>query len=119
LLPSETYLTWTEGVSGEGDRLCEPERERERERESGGDVKVTGEECMYCCNEGSCNLYCQPHIIMAFKQRSVRWTGCVAHVGATKMHTTFFVGRCEGKGPFGRRRRGWDSDNKRNLRIRV
>jgi hypothetical protein len=51
-----------------------------------------------------------------FKSRTVRWTGHVAHTGGEQICIQDFVGKLEGKGPFGRPRNGWEVNIKMNLK---
>ncbi|KAJ4433358.1 hypothetical protein ANN_15617 [Periplaneta americana] len=61
-------------------------------------------------------LYSSPDIIRNIKSRRLRWAGHVARMGESRNAYRVFVGRPEGKIPFGRPRRRWEDNIKIDLR---
>jgi hypothetical protein len=57
-------------------------------------------------NEELHNLYFSPNIIRMIKLK-MRWTGHLARMGAKRNTYRILVGKPEGKGPLGKRRRRW------------
>jgi hypothetical protein len=55
------------------------------------------------------DLYSPPNFIAVIKSRRMIWNGHVARIGDKKIAYRIFVGRAEGKRPFGRPSRGWEN----------
>jgi len=53
------------------------------------------------------DLYSLPNIVWEIKSRRMRWAGHVACTGDRRAIYRVWVGKPEGKGPFGRPRRKW------------
>jgi hypothetical protein len=53
------------------------------------------------------NLCCSPSVIRMIKLRRMKWAGHVARMGEERNACRILVGKPEGKGPLGRRRRRW------------
>ena len=68
--------------------------------------EVTGE-CRSLHNVELNDLYSSPNIVWVIKSRRVRWAGHVARIGEERGVYRVLVGKTEGKGPPGRRRRRW------------
>ena len=58
-------------------------------------------------NEELNDLYFSPNIIGVYRERRMKWAGHVACMGDRRSANRGFVGRPEGKRPFGRPRRRW------------
>jgi len=56
-------------------------------------------------NEELNDLYCSPNIVRVIKSRRMRWAGHVARMGESRGVYRVLMGKPEGKGPLGRRRR--------------
>jgi hypothetical protein len=64
-------------------------------------------------NEEFYALYSSPNIIWVIKPRRVTWEGHVARIGESRGAYRIFMGKPEGRRPFGRFRRRW-GDNIKN-----
>jgi 3-oxoacyl-ACP reductase-like protein len=60
-------------------------------------------------------LYCSVNIDRVFKSRRMRWAGHVAPMWERRGAYRVFVGKTEGKRPFGLPRRRWESNIKMDL----
>jgi hypothetical protein len=58
-------------------------------------------------NEELHNLYSSQSIIRMIKPRKMRWGGHVARMGERRNAYRIFMGKLEGRRPFGRPRRRW------------
>jgi hypothetical protein len=67
-------------------------------------------------NEELHSLYLSPDIIRKVKSRQMRWAGHVARMGEERKVYKVWVGKSEGKRPFGRPRRRWEDGIRINLR---
>ena len=59
--------------------------------------------------------YCPPSIFRVIKSRRMRWAGHVARMGQKRGAYGVLVGKLERKRPFGRPRRRWEDNIKRDL----
>jgi hypothetical protein len=66
-------------------------------------------------NEELNELYSSPNLIWVFKLRRMRWAGHVARMGEGRGAYRILVGRAEGRRPFGRPRRRWEDNIKKDL----
>jgi hypothetical protein len=62
------------------------------------------------------DLYSSPNFVRVIKSRRMRWAGHVARMGERRCVCRVLVGRPEGKGPLGRRRRKWEDYVKMGLK---
>jgi len=60
-------------------------------------------------------LYCSPNIFRVIKSSRMRWAGHVASMGDRRGVYRFWVGKHEGKRPFGSPRRRWEDNSKMDL----
>ena len=61
-------------------------------------------------------LHSSPNIISNLKSRRLGWSGHVARMEQSRNAYRVLVGKPEGKRPLWRPRRGWEDNNKMNLR---
>ena len=66
-------------------------------------------------NEELNDLYSLPNIVRLVKSRRMRWAGHVARMGEARVVQRMLVGKPEGKRPFGRPRRSWKDNIKKDL----
>jgi hypothetical protein len=66
-------------------------------------------------NEELRDLYSSPSIIRIIKSGRMRWAGHVARMVEKRNAYRLLVGKSEGKGPLGRRRRRWVNNIRMDL----
>ena len=66
-------------------------------------------------NEELNDLYCSLNIVRVKKSRRMRWAGHLAQWVKGEVHTSFRLGKPEGKRPLGRTRRRWEDNIKMDL----
>jgi hypothetical protein len=76
--------------------------------------EVTGE-LRNLHNEEFNDLYCSPNIFRVIKWRRMRLAGHVAYMGERRGIYRVWVGKSEGKTPFGRPKRRWENIIKMEL----
>jgi len=67
-------------------------------------------------NEKLHNLYASPNIIKNIKTRRMRWAGHVTHMGELRNAHKIFVGKLEGRRPYGRPRCRWEDNIRMDVR---
>jgi hypothetical protein len=66
-------------------------------------------------NEELNELYCSSNIVRVKKKKKMRWAGHIARMGERRGVYRVLVGKPEGIGPLGRRRRRWKDNIKMDL----
>jgi len=66
-------------------------------------------------NEKLSDFYSLPNVVRVVKSRRMRWVRHVARMGDGRGGHRFLVGKSEGKRPFGRPRRRWEDNIKRDI----
>jgi len=67
-------------------------------------------------NEELHGLYDSPDVVKIMKSRRLRWAGHIARMGEKRRLYSILVGRPDGRKPFGRPRRRWEDNIRRDLR---
>jgi len=78
-------------------------------------VRLVTEEWRKLHNEELHDLYSSPNIVRVIKSGRMRWAGHVARMGERRGVYMVLVGKPEGKRPFGRPRRRWEVNIKKDL----